>query len=74
MTTVSIRARPATMDDLKEGNVILLPIWNEHGPVHQPVTIWCRYPKNWIFYLAGEFLNYQPLPDFFPENCYVPAP
>lgn len=72
MTTVSIRARPATMDDLKDGQVVLLPIWNEYGPGHQAVTI--RYNKSWKVWVHGTGYIQHCVPDFFPENCFVPCP
>lgn len=73
MTTVSIRARPATMDDLQDGQVLLLPIWNERGPGHRAVTVHeFKSPKGvWFFRFDGVE---KMLPDFFPENCFVPCP
>lgn len=72
MTTVSIRARPATHDDLKEGQVLLLPIWNERGPGHQAVTI--RKNNQRGLWVHGTGSISHCVPDFFPENCFVPAP
>lgn len=74
MTTVFIRARPATMDDLQDGQVLLLPIWDEHGQGHQVVAVYLYTSLKRQYYLVGNDQKRHLLPDFFPENCYVPAP
>lgn len=77
MTTVSIRARPATMDDLRDGHILLLPIIDEeYGQSHRAVTIIEKNLPNytWYFYRVSELHKYEPVPQFFPEDCYVPAP
>lgn len=74
--TVSIRCRPATINDLIDGQVLLLPILNEHGAGYRVVTVfqrwYCQEPKFWFY---DSFLQKtKPIPDFFPENCYIPCP
>ncbi len=71
--TVSIRCRPATFEDLKDGQVLLLSILNEHGAGHQAVTIFQNWiEENMVFFDYQSGKN-RPLPDFFPENCFVPC-
>lgn len=68
-TSVSLYCRPATLKDLKFGQGILLP--QDGGYVLKFLR---EFHSCWyVFGDAFAICLGDKLPDFFPQNCFVPC-